>query len=246
MSGDGNNGALVGAEDLVKGDLGAVILRRACLGRDAVPELVVFGEGALELPGREQVVDVRLVAAVVAGVRADALAEELFDRRQEWARLWQRQVAVGVVCGLKAARQRRGVVGLWRLDALVFDQRGPEDVVRNGLLDACWVEGCIGPGYGGVAVDLRVVAVPGWSSVIGLRSVVPALAVAANEEEFVHDVFGGVEVEVVDVVVEALPLGQARDVDTGLAWVGLVDETEVGGKLSSISARSDLLGLVHT
>jgi len=53
VRGDGNDAALVGAKDLVERDLGAVVLRARCLGRDAVPELVVLCEGGLEFPGRE-------------------------------------------------------------------------------------------------------------------------------------------------------------------------------------------------
>jgi len=119
---------------------------------------------------------------------------------------------------------------LWGLDALVFDQGSPEDVVGDRLVDAGLVEVGVGPGYGRVAVNLRVVAVPSWGAVEGLGCVVVAFSVATDEKKLVDDVFGGVEVEVVDVVVEALPLGHARDV-TSLARVGLVDQTKVGGHL---------------
>jgi len=48
-------------------------------------------------------VDVCLVAAVVAGVCADALTEELLDCGQEGGVFGQGEVAVGVVCGLQTA-----------------------------------------------------------------------------------------------------------------------------------------------
>lgn len=79
MCGDGNDLSRVGREDAVERDLGAIVLRRGRLGRDAVPVLVVFGKGGLDVVSGEEVVDVGFVAAVVAGVGADALAEELLD-----------------------------------------------------------------------------------------------------------------------------------------------------------------------
>ena len=46
---------------------------------DAVPQLVVLGEALLDAPARELLLDKGFAAAVVAGVDADALAEELLD-----------------------------------------------------------------------------------------------------------------------------------------------------------------------
>lgn len=55
------------------------VLGTAGLGGDAVPQLVVLGEALLDAPARELLLDVGLAAAVVAGVDADALAEEFLD-----------------------------------------------------------------------------------------------------------------------------------------------------------------------
>lgn len=55
-------------EDIVENGLGPGILCAGRLGDYAGPQLVVLGEAWLDLEGREEVLDVGLVAAVVAGV----------------------------------------------------------------------------------------------------------------------------------------------------------------------------------
>lgn len=68
MRGDGDPGVVVVAEYVVKNRLGAGILCTGRLGDYASPKLVILGEVWLDLEGREEVLDVSLVAAVVAGV----------------------------------------------------------------------------------------------------------------------------------------------------------------------------------
>ena len=89
----------------------------------------------------------------------------------------------------------------------------------------------VGPGDGGVAVQLRVIAVPGGGAVVGLRVVVVAVAVPAQVEEPVRGAGRGVAVEADELVFEALPLGLVAVVgrEGGVGGVGAVDETEVCG-----------------
>lgn len=68
MGGDGDPSVVVACKDVVEDGLGASILGSRRLGDYAGPELVVLGESRLNLETREQVLDVCLVAAVVAGV----------------------------------------------------------------------------------------------------------------------------------------------------------------------------------
>jgi len=83
----------------------------------------------------------------------------------------------------------------------------PKSVGFEGLSDSVGGEIGVLPAVGAVAGLLAPVAVPGRSSVVGLSCVVVAFAVAADEEEFVGSVGGGIAVEVLQESVEALPLG---------------------------------------
>ena len=57
-----------------------------------------------------------------------------------------------------------------------------------------------------------------------------AVAVAAHVEELVLGAAGGVAVELAELVLEALPLGEiVVGVEGGVGWVGAVDEAEVCG-----------------
>lgn len=47
--------------------------------------------------------------------------------------------------------------------------------------------------------------VPSWCAVVSLRGIVPSLAVAAQEQNLVLDVLGGIVIELGDLVIEALP-----------------------------------------
>ena len=74
--------------------------------------------------------------------------------------------------------------------------------------------------------------VPGWSAVVCLCGVVPAISVATEEEYFVLYVTGGVIVELLDLVVEPLPLCQGLVVlELFIRRVSAVDEAEVDCRL---------------
>lgn len=83
VGGDGDDGACIGGEDGVEDEPTTVVLCGACLGRDAIPEFVMLGKGGVNLVVWERVVDIGAVGAAIAGVSADAFAEELLDRGHE-------------------------------------------------------------------------------------------------------------------------------------------------------------------
>jgi hypothetical protein len=100
-----DKGFLLGAfreENLTQRGSAADVLSSAGLGGNSIPQLVVLGETILDGPAREQVLDVALAAAVVAGVDADALAEEFLDQGSEFRGVvGQVQAVEGVVGGLE-------------------------------------------------------------------------------------------------------------------------------------------------
>jgi hypothetical protein len=157
-----NKGLLLGAlreENLTQRGSTASVLSSAGLGGDAVPQLVVLGETLLDGPAGEQVLDVALAAAVVAGVDADALAEELLDQGSELRGIvGQVQAVEGVVGGLEGAGQRGGEVVVWGVDVLLVDLLLPEVVGDERLVDAVGGQGSVVPGGGAVAVELGPVA----------------------------------------------------------------------------------------
>jgi hypothetical protein len=74
--------------------------------------------------------------------------------------------------------------------------------------------------------------VPGWSAVVCLGGVVPAISVATEEKDLVFHIFVGVIVELLDLVVETLPLRHRLVVlELFIRRVGAVDEAEVNGCL---------------
>lgn len=73
--------------------------------------------------------------------------------------------------------------------------------------------------------------VPSRSTIKTLRGIMPSLAVAAEEENLVFCFRGGVLVQFVDVVVEALPLRQFAVLVVRICVVGAVDQAEVVGCL---------------
>lgn len=146
-------------ENLAQHGSAADILGGAGLLGDAVPQLVVLRETVLDAPGREQVLDVGLAVAVVAGVDADALAQEFLDHGLErGGAVGQLQAGEGVVGGLEGTGQRGDIVVVWGVDALLLDLLLPEVVRDEGLVDAVGGQGGVGPGGGAVAVELGPVA----------------------------------------------------------------------------------------
>jgi hypothetical protein len=79
--------------------------------------------------------------------------------------------------------------------------------------------------------------VPGGSAIEGLRGVVVALTVAAEEEHLVLDVLVRLLVQLLDLVVEAFPLSEVLAIVLELlvGGVGAVDEAKVD---SSLHAKS--------
>jgi len=146
-------------EDLVEHGRATNVLRGASLGRNAVPELVFFAETLLNGPLGEEVVDVAAGMAVVAGVDADSLAEELFDEGAEFGgALRELQVCEGVVGGLEGAGQWADEVVIGCVDTLLVDLFLPEVVGDQGLVDTVIGELGVHPGCGAVAVLFSPVA----------------------------------------------------------------------------------------
>lgn len=137
----------------------AHVLRIGRLGRDAVPELIVYRESRLDDPFREQIMDVVLTSAVVAGVDADAFAKKLLDHGFEGrAVTGQLQTLKCHVGGLQATGQRGSKISVRGVNALIDDELLPEVVGSLCLLDAELRERSVVPGGRVVAVDLSPVA----------------------------------------------------------------------------------------
>lgn len=87
----------------------------------------------------------------------------------------------------------------------------------------------VGPCDCAVSVLLRVVAVPGWCSVIGFRGIVIAFTMAAHVQELVLRVTGRLMIQFGELVLKSLPLGRVVNVQSLVAGIGAVEESEVGG-----------------
>jgi hypothetical protein len=101
---------VVVSEDIVEDGFRASVLGLRRFGDDAGPEFILLGETSFNVEVREQVLDVSLAVAAVAGVSRDALAEEFLDSRDEGVVVREFQVRERDVGGTQAASQRRGVV----------------------------------------------------------------------------------------------------------------------------------------
>lgn len=75
--------------------------------------------------------------------------------------------------------------------------------------------------------------VPGWSAKVGLGGVVVTLTVAAEEEHLVLDVLARLRVQLLNLVVEALPLSEvlALVLEHLVGRVSAVDEAKVDSSL---------------
>lgn len=103
VAGDREVDAVVLGEYAVQRGFGADVLRRRGFRCDTVPELVVLGEATLDSERGVGIVDVRFVAAAVAGVDADAFTEELLYQRDERGVVGEIQTGKGDLRGLEAA-----------------------------------------------------------------------------------------------------------------------------------------------
>lgn len=223
--------AVVG-EDVVEDFLASDVLIYIRFPIQRLPQSIFLTEASLDVVAWVREVDVFPITAAVARMPADALPEQLLHRRDERVRMREREASEGEVGSHETAAQRAGVVALRGGDFLILDLSCPEGVDGLGLRDAGGGEVRVRPGDGGVAVQERVVAVPGWGAEVAFRGVVEAFAVAAEVEELVLGVVRGVAVELGDEVGEALPLGSGMVgvFVVGVCGVGAVDEAEVGGE----------------
>lgn len=203
-----NVGAPIASEHVVEHLLAADVLvgGRLCVQRGPVG--VVLWEALFKFVRGEVGLDVRLCAAAIAGVRGDALTEVFLDCGDERPCLWQGQAGEGEARGVEAAEEGAGVVRLRRGDFLLCEELLPELVDVLGLDDAFGGEVRIGPGYGGVAVFLGPVAVPGGCAEVGFCRVVVAFAVTSEEEQSVAFVVLRLEVETLNVAIQPLPGGR--------------------------------------
>lgn len=87
----------------------------------------------------------------------------------------------------------------------------------------------VGPCDCAVPVLFRVVAVPGWCSVIVFRSIVITFAMAADVQELVLRVTRCLMIQFGELVLETLPLSRIVNVKCLVTGIGAVEEPEVGG-----------------
>lgn len=125
VAGDADPGVVVVGKDVVNDDpaAGDLVGCGLALVQVAAPQEVRLGEALLKLEVGGIGVDLRLGGAAVAGVDADALAEELLDGGLEGARARQVQAGKGDVGSLQASLEGRAVVGLEVRQLLLLEAR---------------------------------------------------------------------------------------------------------------------------
>ena len=161
---------------------------------------------------------------------ADAFAEILLDLGHERVSDRQIEATERVIRRLQAPRQGTGVVALRRGDPLIPNLRRPKPVDRHSLADPQRRQVGVGPGDSAVPVPLGVIAVPGGRAVVRLGVVVVAVAVSAQVEQLVLGATRSLAVELGDLVLEALPLGQVvGGMESVVGGIGAVDEAKVCG-----------------
>lgn len=106
----GDPGVVIATEDIIKELQLALLVRTVGLSSDPVPKFIVLVEPLLELVGWVGVLDVSLVAAVVASVKRDAFSQEFLDSRNEGIATWEVQSGVSNVCSSQTTRQWRDIV----------------------------------------------------------------------------------------------------------------------------------------
>ena len=173
---------LVGCKNVVEQGLGSEILGSAGLGCDTSPELVVLWEARLELVARELRGDVCLVGAAVAGVLRNAFPQQSLDRGDKWLVCWERKARERKVCSRQAAVQWGSVEPLRSRNHLLLGARKPELVGGQCLVDTVVGQVSITPHSGSIAVQERPIAVPGWSTIVGLCGIMPAFPMSSHEE----------------------------------------------------------------
>ena len=145
-------------------------MRGAGLATDPVPVLVVLDKAFFNGPLREEVVDIRFAATVVAGVDADSLAQQFLDRGLELcAIMGQLEAIKGDVSSLQATGERRDIVCIRSVDFIIINERLPEIVCDSGLGNTIGSQGGVVPGVGAIAVEFSPIALDS-SSIIAYQA----------------------------------------------------------------------------
>lgn len=139
-------------EDVVENPLGARILGARRLGKNPRPELVLFREIRLDDEFREEVLDVSLAVAAIAGVSGDSFAEEFLDNRDEGGGTWEVDVGECKVGCTEAASHWRCVVRLRVGDVFGCNLSFPVSVGDLGLANTAFCQVCVCPEGGTIAV----------------------------------------------------------------------------------------------
>ena len=100
------------------------------------PQLIVLRESRLDPVTGENIADIRLAAAPIARMSADAFAEILLYLRYERVSNRQIEAGEGEIGRLETSGQRTGIEGLRRRDLLDFDLRCPEVMDCERLRDS--------------------------------------------------------------------------------------------------------------
>ena len=136
MTRDGYIGAAICREDVVKDPSGAHVLVDIGFAVESHPQLIVLREPRLDPVTGEKRADIRLIAASIARMSADALAEILLYLRYE--RVSSRQIEAGEceIRRLETSGQRTGIEGLRRWNFLIPDLGCPETMDGERLRDS--------------------------------------------------------------------------------------------------------------
>lgn len=100
---------IIVAEHLVKHDLGAGCLAGGIFARGAIPVWILLRKAGLELPGGQEIRDMRAVGATVACVYANSLPEKFLYGRSERPARGEINISECNVGGVETSPQWRGV-----------------------------------------------------------------------------------------------------------------------------------------
>ena len=88
----------------------------------------------------------------------------------------------------------------------------------------------VGPDDGAVPVQLGIVAIPRGRAVVSLRIIMVAVAVPAHVEQLVLGAMRSITVELGNLMLKALPLGQIMmGMERGIGGICAINETKVCG-----------------
>lgn len=219
---------MVVGKDIIEYFLRADVLICRRLGVESLPEFVCLCEASFDLVAGKGIMNVGFGTTSVAGVATDPLPKKFLDRRDKRVPSRKVQAGEGDVRRCKTPCQGARVVALWGGDLLYRDLIHPESVCYLCLRDTIRSQMGIRPCHGAIPVTNRVVTIPCRCSVVALRSIVISLPMATHVQELVLDAIGGIVLQLRDLAMKALPLGQSA---TGIGWVCPVQETEVRGRV---------------